>query len=194
MDKTSNVRYSPFRLTAKWFFRQVYGREPSKQVLRIWEKELCKIGTETEANYRDRYLVESVISYALFDQVFKKIRSPKQLKSKFEKIADKACEFIGDDILCQTAAVLAVYGGEYTVYNLSFRMYLPLFKWRFRFSGGRTPIREGVVLVNKKIYELERYGNKCEWFKDFYKEALHKDSILEEENFLPIDENFRISK
>lgn len=171
-------------------YGNIHKQKPSKQIELAWGKLLYRIANKE--NNRDLYLVESLFVFSQFDKKWKdRIDTPQKINIHFDAIAHDACTFIGDNIFAEVLAMLYVYGGEYTVYNLSFRFYLPLAKWWFNFWGGETPKIEGVKIINQKIYELERLGDKVEWFSDLEK-AITKDNWLK--SFEPLNERFYTHK
>jgi len=161
-EMKNNIPLSYYQ-SARWMYKYLHDKDISEQTKLAWGKVLYKISTKE--NNRDLYLIESLFVWSQFDERWKtRINSPQKIDDHFDAIAHNACDFITDETLSEILALLYVYGGEYTVYNLSFRFYLPLAKWRFNFWGGERPKAEGVEMINQKIYELERLGDKVSWF------------------------------
>lgn len=185
MKATNKIPFNYYK-SARWMYQRLNKSEPSKQTELAWGKLLYKISISK--NNRDLYLIESLFIYSQFDDKWKKrIDNPNKIDTHFDAIACDACNFIGVNILAEILAMLYVYGGEYTCYNLSFRFYIPLAKWKFNFWGGDIPTIEGVELVNQKIFELERSGDKVEWFANL-QESVTKDHWLK--SFEPLNERF----
>lgn len=178
-----------YHQTAQWMYRYLHGRNPDPITASAWAKKLHLISNiETEKEWRDLFLAQSVFVYAMLDEKWKrKIDNPAKLDCHFREIATDAISFCGEELLAQVAALVYVYGGEYVCMNISFRFYIPLLKRHFNLSGGRSP--RSVGIIQKKISELEIGGDKTEWFPAFYANALSKELLPKV--FEPVPERMR---
>lgn len=180
----------PYKSTAMWMYWLIHKKSMAEKLKTDWAKKLYSISKETDEMPCDLWLTQSLISYSRFSDTWKnKIDQPAALGKNYEKIADDAVKFSSDDTLAEFLAVLLVYGGEYCVYNLSFRFYLPLAKLRFNISGGRIP--RDFEIIQKKCFELEQVGSGAPWFKEFYNNKVDQTMLPRIEAFEPIPEKFR---
>jgi len=61
-----------------------------------------------------------------------------------------------------------VYGGECTVYHPQMNNEIMIAQEKFKIYGGEIPDRDGVLMIQAAIGELELYGLKTPWLQDIY--------------------------